>query len=230
MYAVARRGRTGACMIGRMLVVGLVLLAACEQEPADSIVETNAEVQFVDVEGGVWVLRAFKGTFDPSNAGERYNPRNLPEQYQLVGARLTVRLRILRDVATTDMVGTPVEILQAEPWACGATCGMPGPPITLWVTGPDPAVGIEGVALENLEGPPPRAGFDAVSSRCWSIASPSGCEIWGPAPGAYSFDLTGAGHQPRRLDVVVPEVIILPGACCPLGWKPQILDVTMTPN
>lgn len=71
-------------------------------DPED-IVSAVGTVRYVDLEGGFYGIE--------TDDGGRYNPSNLAAEYQEDG--MTVRFRAVRqeDVMTTQMWGTPVEIL-----------------------------------------------------------------------------------------------------------------------
>lgn len=60
-------------------------------------------IGFVDVEGGVWVMRG--------DDGVTYDPIVLPPEFRLDGLRVEATLRIRGDLFSTDMVGVVVEIL-----------------------------------------------------------------------------------------------------------------------
>lgn len=73
--------------------------------PADSIIESTGTIRYVDLEGG------FYGLVDTS--GTKYDPTPLPESFQKDGLR--VRFRVTeKDVMTTRMWGTPVDVLHME--------------------------------------------------------------------------------------------------------------------
>ncbi len=71
------------------------------------VVEGTGTVVFVDLEGGFYGIVA--------DDGARYNPLNLPAEFQQDGLRVRFRVRIREDAATIQMWGTPVDILQIEP-------------------------------------------------------------------------------------------------------------------
>lgn len=73
----------------------------------------TATVDFLDLEGGVWVL---------ADNGTNYNPRNLPDDLRRQGASVEADVVVLDDVASIAMVGPVVDIVrirarEAEPSA-----------------------------------------------------------------------------------------------------------------
>lgn len=71
----------------------------------DSVIESIGTIRYVDLEGG------FYGLVDTS--GTKYDPTPLPEAFQEEGLRVRFRVRE-KDVLTTRMWGTPVEVLEME--------------------------------------------------------------------------------------------------------------------
>lgn len=67
---------------------------------------TVGTVQYVDLEGGFYGILGEDGT--------KYNPMNLGESYREDGLRVRFRFRSRDDVATTQMWGQNVEILEIE--------------------------------------------------------------------------------------------------------------------
>ena len=102
-------------MSRRGLAIGGFLLAftaACTSPsspgllPADAIRFTGT-VQFHDVEGGFWAIKADNGqTYDPENG--------LPERYRAPNLRVAVTARLRSDLGSIHMVGPIVEILQIQ--------------------------------------------------------------------------------------------------------------------
>ena len=73
--------------------------------PADSVIQGIGTIRYVDVEGG------FYGIVDTS--GTKYDPTPLADRFQEDGLR--VRFEVTeKDVLTTRMWGTPVEVLHME--------------------------------------------------------------------------------------------------------------------
>lgn len=66
-------------------------------------VEMTAIVHHVGLEGGFWGLTG--------ENGQNYDPLNLPEALQKAGLRVKFWLRMRKDIATTHMWGTPVQIV-----------------------------------------------------------------------------------------------------------------------
>jgi hypothetical protein len=102
---VSRRGLA----IGGLL---LAFTAACASPsspgplPADAIRFTGT-VQFNDLEGGFWAIKADNGlTYDPENG--------LPALYQAPNLRVVVTARLRSDLGSIHMVGPIVEILQIQ--------------------------------------------------------------------------------------------------------------------
>lgn len=78
-----------------------------DEAPApEDIVSGIGTVQYVELEGGFYGIVADDST--------RYNPQNLSEEYREDGLRVRFRAAE-RDVMTTQMWGTPVEILDIMP-------------------------------------------------------------------------------------------------------------------
>jgi hypothetical protein len=82
-----------------------VVLAPDTTEPVyhAGTVEMTCVVQRVALEGGFWGLTG-------ENA-QNYDPLNLPEELQKAGLRVDFWLRMRKDIATTHMWGTPVQIV-----------------------------------------------------------------------------------------------------------------------
>jgi hypothetical protein len=66
-------------------------------------VEMTAIVHHVGLEGGFWGLTG--------ENGQNYDPLNLPEALQEAGLKVKFWLRMRKDIATTHMWGTPVQIV-----------------------------------------------------------------------------------------------------------------------
>ena len=79
-------------------------LPAPIQEP--EVVEGTGTVVFRDVEGGCWAIT--------TDTGSSYEPVGLSDSFKEDGLRVQFTLRTL-DVATTCMVGVPVEVLDLQP-------------------------------------------------------------------------------------------------------------------
>lgn len=97
----------GRAMAVGFELVGLLALAGCLPKigPPD-VFTTTGTVQFIDLEGSFYGIVA--------DDGSRYDPLNLPPEFQEGGLHVRFTARILKDPATTHMWGTPVEILKIE--------------------------------------------------------------------------------------------------------------------
>ncbi|HKL88712.1 MAG TPA: hypothetical protein VJ884_06870 [Salinibacter sp.] len=109
-------------LFGGMLVLGLLAgLAGCasEERPpgatsspstpdttvADDVIQGTGTIRYVDLEGGFYGIVAEDGT--------KYDPTPLPDSLQEDG--LSVRFQLKeKDVLTTRMWGTPVEVIRIE--------------------------------------------------------------------------------------------------------------------
>ena len=58
----------------------------------------------IDAEGGIYVIRAADGT--------EYRPKELPAEYRVEGMAVDVKAQLNDDVATKDMVGQPIDLLE----------------------------------------------------------------------------------------------------------------------
>lgn len=67
------------------------------------VFEEQGTVQYIDLEGG------FYGII--TEDGQRYNPLDLPEEYQVDSLRVAFTVRKVEDVATIQMWGTPVRVI-----------------------------------------------------------------------------------------------------------------------
>ena len=67
------------------------------------MVEMTAVVHHVGLEGGFWGLTG--------ENGQNYDPLNLPDDLKRAGLRVRFWLRMRKDIATTHMWGTPVQIV-----------------------------------------------------------------------------------------------------------------------
>jgi hypothetical protein len=68
---------------------------------AGQVLTTDATVQFVNVEGGCWVL---------ATPGGRYQPVSLPSEFQVDGKLVRVSLRAAPDVMSICMVAPIVRV------------------------------------------------------------------------------------------------------------------------
>lgn len=69
----------------------------------EDAMELAGTMHFIEVERGAWVIRASDGT--------QYHPLNLPDEFRVEGLPVTAKLRLRDDIATTAMVGRPVEVV-----------------------------------------------------------------------------------------------------------------------
>jgi hypothetical protein len=67
-------------------------------------VEVTGVVHHQGLEGGFWGIIG--------DNGQKYYPLNLPEELKQAGGRVKLSVRIRKDVVTTKMWGTPVQILR----------------------------------------------------------------------------------------------------------------------
>lgn len=66
----------------------------------------SGTIEFVDLEGGLWVIRADGATYDPTN---------LPESYREAGMAIEAEVVLREDVASIGMVGSIVQIVRLRP-------------------------------------------------------------------------------------------------------------------
>ncbi len=108
------RRRATAALVGVVLGLGLGGCFHAQDErpgpppapPVETRVEGTGTVVFVELEGGFYGIVA--------DDGARYEPLNLPAEFQQDGLRVRFRARVLKDVASVHMWGRPVELLQIE--------------------------------------------------------------------------------------------------------------------
>ena len=108
-------------------------------EPSQRV---TGRVRHMDVEGGVYVIRALDGT--------NYNPRNLPVEFQEDGMPVEADIRVKKDMASTAMVGPVVDIIQIRQWKEKKVVVDENPLVgTMW-------------RLDDLAGTPILAGTEAT--------------------------------------------------------------------
>ncbi len=114
-----------------LALFGAVIACGCmaaggEDGTADRI-SGNGTVTYVDLEGGFYGIVA--------DDGERYLPADLPAEYRQDGLRVRFVVDVMKDTATIQMWGTPVEIVDI-PWACARCGGDAGiaNPAAVWCT------------------------------------------------------------------------------------------------
>lgn len=71
----------------------------------DTSINTNATVRYIDIEGGCWVLETTKG---------KYQPINLPAQFQIDGLRVYVEFKGAPTIVSICMVAPLVAIERIE--------------------------------------------------------------------------------------------------------------------
>jgi hypothetical protein len=72
----------------------------------DNFIQGTGTIQFNDFEGG------FYGIVDDD--GEKYDPINLPSEYEEDGIRVSYTIKILEDQASIHQWGLMVEIIEIE--------------------------------------------------------------------------------------------------------------------
>jgi hypothetical protein len=72
----------------------------------EDVMQVAGVMHFVEVERGAWVIR--------TSDGIQYLPLDLPEAFRVEGLPVDAQLRSREDIATTAMVGRPVEVVSIE--------------------------------------------------------------------------------------------------------------------
>lgn len=72
-------------------------------------------VRYIDVEGGVYVIRDL--------SGDRFQPRNLPGQFQRDGLAVEAEVRRRDDMVSIGMAGVQVDLVRIRERAPGTTAG-----------------------------------------------------------------------------------------------------------
>ncbi len=85
-----------------LFAITLFVSSSCQSE-GDKTITFTGTVTWVELEGGFFGLIADDGT--------RYEPRNLPEEYQENGIKVRVRARLCEECASIHMWGTIIDIL-----------------------------------------------------------------------------------------------------------------------
>ncbi|MFH0769521.1 MAG: hypothetical protein V1932_08185 [Chloroflexota bacterium] len=88
-----------------VLVMTVMGLAGCAVADKDIVSQTGA-VKLINLEGGFYGI--------VGDDGKNYDPANLSQEFRVDGLRVSFEAKILKDVATTRMWGTPVEIIKIE--------------------------------------------------------------------------------------------------------------------
>ena len=89
------------------LAVGLALWLAstCALTGPDTF-SAMGTVEFLDVEGGCWTI---------STDDERYEPTNLPEEFERDGLRISFEAEVRTDLVSVCQIGPIVELREVEP-------------------------------------------------------------------------------------------------------------------
>jgi len=98
----------------RSLLWGLTVLClifapaavSCGGDDKGGTITVTGTITYIELEGGFYGIIA--------DGGEKYFPLNLDQQYQVNGLKVRVEGKIRKDVMTTTMWGTPLEILKTE--------------------------------------------------------------------------------------------------------------------
>ncbi len=104
-------------MAGPIAIVALLAASACgparngtewdvlmpEAESAETT-RISGSVAYVELEGGLYVLRSADGT--------TYNPNNLPESYRVDGTAVDADVVVRDDIASIAMVGPIIDIVR----------------------------------------------------------------------------------------------------------------------
>jgi hypothetical protein len=199
-------------------------LGACgaENTPDGTVIATTGTVERTELEGGAWLIAADSGTL--------YEPRNLPEAFMVIGARVEVRLIERRNIGGVPGPGVAADILEITEASCeGVVCGVPSPPVTLHVSGDGASSAVEGVTLTNLSVPASPPGSGGLTFGCHPGAAGATCFVDAIAPGTYTFDVTAPGYQTAHVTVGVPVRQHVLGVCCESPWEPQTVEVQLVP-
>lgn len=92
-----------------LIGLGLVLIAGCatmHDGGLDDLVVTEGRIHYVELEGGFFGI--------VSTDGRRFLPLDLAPRFRRDGLRVRFRARILDDVVTVQMWGTPVRLESIE--------------------------------------------------------------------------------------------------------------------
>jgi hypothetical protein len=88
------------CLLACVAAVGV----GCGSDEPTTI-STSASIEFSEVEGGVWLIRA------EDRNGTLYHPRILPDAFKVIGASVQVTLIERGDLASSAMIGIPADIV-----------------------------------------------------------------------------------------------------------------------
>jgi len=99
-----------------VLVLVCVVMAGCSRSGSNSsaaapvkaggeIISEKGQVRHIDLEGGFWGIVAASG---------KYEPMNLPANFQVNKKDVVFKARLRPDVMTFHMWGKPIEILEIK--------------------------------------------------------------------------------------------------------------------
>ena len=95
---------------GLVLATTVIRSSTCSANLTDPYVDSNdpmlAEVRFVNIGSGCWVLS--------SRYGHRYEPMQLPEEFRQEGLQVLVKYRSRADVGSVCQLRDVIEIVEIE--------------------------------------------------------------------------------------------------------------------
>lgn len=95
-------------MIRLLLILAGLTMMGCaatrgdERPREEGIVEAEGQIHYVELEGGFYGIT--------TDRGARYYPVDLRDEFMRAGMRVRFRARVLEDMVTIQMWGTPVSI------------------------------------------------------------------------------------------------------------------------
>ncbi len=91
-----------------LLLAALAITIACKSgsDSAKGIVSGKGKVEYVTLGMGFYGIRA--------EDGKQYEPQNLAPEFQSDGLQVKFELKVLPDVGTIYMWGTPVEVVEIK--------------------------------------------------------------------------------------------------------------------
>jgi hypothetical protein len=89
-----------------LLAVLIMTPVSCSNGAKENIVAGNGTVEYIELEGGFYGIVA--------DDGKKYDPINLAPEFQQDGLRVRFEARVRKDLASTHMWGTIVEITRIE--------------------------------------------------------------------------------------------------------------------
>ncbi len=96
------------CLLALFLSAATGLASQTKEGERRDIISMTGTIKFIDIEGGFYGFLA--------DNGERYFPVNLDQQYKVNNMKVRIEGKIRKNVMTTVMWGTPLEILKIERW------------------------------------------------------------------------------------------------------------------